>query len=280
MAIREAFGRDGTSLVYRVTGESTARPLVLLHGWAQTGSCWGEQLSAELANRYRVVAVDLRGHGMSGAPEVGYDRTELWAGDVHAVLQQEGITSGAVIAGWSYGGLVMCDYLSVYGTDAVAGVVFVSAITAIGPGRPGGAVGTAMRAAIPGVMSEDPRVAIRALGSFGTALTGSGEGVGVAAQALFGASLATRPRVRSAVFMRDLDHDATLAALDVPALVLHGTADTVVDVSAGEHTASVLPDARTSWWDGVDHGPFVVDPARFRRDIDEFVDQLSPFVSR
>lgn len=274
MAIREAFGRDGTSLVYRITGDVGARPLVLLHGWAQTGACWGDGLLAELAERYRVIAVDLRGHGASGAPADGYDRSELWAGDVHAVLEQEGIRSGAVVAGWSYGGLVLCDYLSVYGSAAVDGVVFVSAITAIGPDRPGGAVGSSMRAAIPGAMSEDPRVAIRALGSFGKALTGPGDGLGEQAQALFGASLSTRPRVRSAVFRRDLEHDATLAALDVPALVLHGTADTVVEFSAGEHTASVIPDARTSWWDGVDHGPFVADPARFLSDLTGFVDFL------
>ncbi|MBY6539648.1 alpha/beta hydrolase [Rhodococcus sp. BP-349] len=274
MAIREALGRDGTSLVYRVTGDVSARPLVLLHGWAQTGACWGDDLLSDLAERYRVIAVDLRGHGMSGAPADGYDRSALWAGDVHAVLEQEGIRSGAVLLGWSYGGLVLCDYLSVYGTGAVAGVVFVAAITAIGPDRPGGAVGTAMRAAIPGAMSEDSRVAIRALASFGNALTGPGAGHGAAAQALFGASLATRPRVRSAVFRRDVGHDETLVALDVPALVLHGTADTVVDVSAGRHTASVVPGAATSWWEGVDHGPFVADPARFLGEVTGFVDAL------
>ncbi|KQU36253.1 MULTISPECIES: alpha/beta hydrolase [unclassified Rhodococcus (in: high G+C Gram-positive bacteria)] len=274
MAIREALGRDGTSLVYRVTGDVSARPLVLLHGWAQTGACWGDDLLADLSERYRVIAVDLRGHGMSGAPDVGYDRSALWAGDVHAVLEQEGIRSGAVLLGWSYGGLVLCDYLSVYGTGAVAGVVFVAAITAIGPDRPGGAVGTAMRAAIPGAMSEDSRVAIRALASFGNALTGPGEGHGAAAQALFGASLATRPRVRSAVFRRDVGHDETLAALDVPTLVMHGTADTVVDVGAGRHTASVVPGASTSWWEGVDHGPFVADPPRFLGEVTDFVDAL------
>ncbi|MBY6350318.1 alpha/beta fold hydrolase [Rhodococcoides corynebacterioides] len=273
MAIREAFGRDGTSLVYRVSGDSAARPLVLVHGWAQNSACWGDELLANLAERHRVIAVDLRGHGYSGAPESGYDDSALWAGDLHAVLQQEGVRSGAVLLGWSYGGLVLCDYLSVHGTAAVAGVVFVGAITSIGRGRPGGTVGTAMRAAVPGAMSEDARVAIRALGSFGTALTGP-DASGVATQALFGTSLATRPRVRSAVFARDVDHDATLRALDVPTLVLHGTADTVVDVASGRHTASLVPGATTSWWDGTDHGPFVADPARFLAETTAFTGAL------
>lgn len=272
VSIREAFGPDGTSLIYRVDGDPSARPLVLVHGWAQDHRCWGDELWAELAARYRVVAVDLRGHGYSGAPATGYDDSALWAGDLHAVLDQEGIRAGAVLAGWSYGGLVLCDYLSVHGTSAVDAVVLISAITGIGKGRPGGAIGSAMSAAIPGAMAEDSRVAIRALGSFGSALTGTGPDVGVAAQALFGASLATRPRVRSAVFRRDLDHDALLTGLDVPALVLHGTADTVVSVDAGRHSASLIPNVETSFWDGVDHGPFVADPHRFLTELTGFVD--------
>ncbi|QNG19837.1 alpha/beta hydrolase [Rhodococcus triatomae] len=275
MAIRETTGSDGTALVYSVTGSpDSGKTLVLLHGWAQSSRCWGEDVLAELADRYRLVAVDLRGHGYSGAPDSGYDDPAVWAGDVRAVLDAEGIAEGAVLLGWSYGGLVICDYLAAHGSGAVDGIVLVGAITGIGRGRKGGKVGPAMRAAVPDAMSEDPRTAIRALGSFGTALTGPPEGKGVTSQALFGASLSTPPRVRAALFAREADHDDLLRALDVPALVLHGTADSVVDVSAGEHAAALIPDVRTSFWDGCDHGPFVEDPKRFVTEVSEFVDSL------
>jgi non-heme chloroperoxidase len=219
MAIREAVGVDGTPLVYSVTGAPDARALVLLHGWAQSSKCWGPGVLGELAARYRVIAVDLRGHGYSGAPDTGYDDSAIWAGDVDAVLTAEGVTSGAVLLGWSYGGLVICDYLSSHGTSAVDGVVLVGAITSIGRGEAGGKVGAAMRAAIPDAMSEEPRDAIRALGAFGTALTGPPEGKGAQSQALFGASLATPPRVRAALFNRSASNDDLLRSLDVPALV-------------------------------------------------------------
>ncbi|TQF68576.1 alpha/beta hydrolase [Rhodococcus spelaei] len=278
MAIREAVSADGTSIVYRVDGERDARPLVLLHGWAQSLQCWGPQVLGALAEKYRVIAVDLRGHGYSGAPESGYDDPEVWAADVAAVLDAEGVDSGAVLLGWSYGGLVLCDYLAVRGAAAVDGIVLVGAITSIGRGQKGGRVGSAMRAAVPAAASEDPREAIRALGSFGTALTGPMEGasarVGIASQALFGASLSTPPRVRAALFAREVGHDDLLAALTVPALVLHGTADTVVDVSAGRHAAELIPNATASYWEGCDHGPFVEDPARFVAEIGGFVDGL------
>ncbi|MGC0365488.1 non-heme chloroperoxidase [Rhodococcus sp. 27YEA15] len=274
MSIREAVSVDGTSILYRLTGNPDARPLVLLHGWAQSSQCWGEQVLAELAVEYRVIAVDLRGHGYSDAPETGYDDPANWAGDVAAVLAAEGVEENAVLLGWSYGGLVICDYLAAHGTAAIAGAVLVGAITSIGRGEKGGKVGAAMRAAVPGAMSEEPREAIRALGAFGNALTGSPEGKGTAAQALFGFSLSTRPRVRAALFDRAVSHDDLLRSLDIPVLVLHGTEDSVVDVSAGEHAAELIPKAQASYWEGCNHGPFVEDPARFVREVGTFISNL------
>ncbi|MGF7119901.1 alpha/beta fold hydrolase [Rhodococcus sp. BE178] len=279
MAIRETVGVDGTTLVYRTLGSPDARPLVLLHGWAQSSRCWGDDVLAALSAQYRVIAVDLRGHGYSDAPAAGYDDSANWAGDVDAVLTAEGVTAGAVLLGWSYGGLVICDYLAAHGTAAVDGVVFVGAITSIGRGQAGGAVGSAMKAAIPAAMAEDPGTAIKALGGFGTALTGpigDDDGAkGAWSQSLFGASLSTPPRVRSALFRRSVSHDDVLRGLDVPALVLHGTADTVVDVSAGEHAVALIPDATGSYWEGCGHGPFVEDPARFVGEVRAFCDGIS-----
>src|SRR5699024_9416715 len=76
---------DGTTLAYRVLGDPAARPLVLVHGWSQSSACWGPELLAPLAERYRVVAVDLRGHGHSGVAGSGYDSAEQWADDLAAV---------------------------------------------------------------------------------------------------------------------------------------------------------------------------------------------------
>ncbi|MGW0023341.1 alpha/beta fold hydrolase [Rhodococcus sp. NPDC003383] len=275
MTVHQVRGADGTRIVYRTFGDPSSRPLVLLHGWAQSSHCWGDPLLEDLAARYRVIAVDLRGHGCSAAPADGYDDRAAWASDVRTVLTAENCT-GAVLLGWSYGGLVVCDYLAVHGTADVAGVVLVGAITSIGRGEKGGKVGAAMRAAIPAAMSEDPQIAVPALGAFAESLVGAGrsEATGETAQALLGSSLRTPPRVRSALFARAVGNDDLLRELDLPVLVLHGTADAVVDLSAAEHAASLLPRATTSCWDGAGHGPFVEDPRRFAEDVVRFVDTL------
>lgn len=280
--LREVAGIDGAVVVYRVTGPPDGRPVVLIHGWAQSSACWGEAVVEPLARQYRVIAVDLRGHGYSDAPMTGYDDSAVWAGDIAAVLAREGLAGdalaagvrGAVLVGWSYGGLVVADYLATHGTALVAGIVLVGAITSLGTPDDVGRIGPAMKAALPAATSEDPRTAIRGLSSFGSALTGPGPGLGEQAQALYGASLSTRPRVRSAVFRRSVSHESTLADLDVPALVIHGTADRVVDISAGQHAASLIPSVTTSWWDGVDHGPFVADPQRFVTELEQFIAPL------
>lgn len=271
--LREVISRDGTPIVYRVTGSDDARPLVLLHGWSASLRCWGDVVD-EFARRYKVVAVDLRGHGYSGAPETGYDDPAIWAADVAAVLAAEAPNGDGVLLGWSYGGLVVCDYLADRGTDRVAGIVLTGAITGIGRNQGGGQTGPKMVAAIPGVFAESPSQAVRAFAGFGNANTGPGDDKGVIAQLMFGTSLSTPPRVRSALFYRNSGHDELLATLDIPALILHGTADPVVDVASAEHAAQLIPDVVTSFWEGAQHGLFVEDPARFVKIVNQFVGGL------
>ncbi len=272
MAIREVVSADGTGIVYRVDGPADGRPLVLVHGWSANLQCWGAAAD-ELAERFRVLAVDLRGHGYSGAPETGYDDPKNWAADIAAVLAGEGVESGAVLLGWSYGGIVISDYLTAYGTGAVAGVIYSGSMANIGR-APGAATGPAMQEAIPGVFEESAGRALRAFGAFGNANTGPGADKGVDAQRIFGASLGTLPRVRKALFYRTVDNTETLRALDIPVLVLHGTKDRVVPIENGRYILDAVPDGRASFWEGAQHGLFIEDRARFVAEVSAFIDGL------
>lgn len=273
MSIREVTSRDGVTIVYRVTGPPEARSLVLLHGWSADLTCWGAA-AIELAQRYRVVAVDLRGHGYSDAPDAGYDDAANWAADIAAVLTAEQLTD-VVLLGWSYGGLVLTDYIAEYGTGSVAAVVYVGAINGIGPDVDGGRIGPAMRAAIPGVFEESPGRALKAFAHFGDANTGPGPDKGADAQRMLGSALSTSPRVRKALFVRTRDHDATLRALDVPALVVHGTDDPIVDVAVARYAVATIPNATAAEWDGAEHAPFVEDRPRFVAELSKFIDELA-----
>lgn len=270
MGIKEARSIDGTAIVYRTAGPATAPPLVLVHGWSADLRCWG-RVFADFAADFRVIAVDLRGHGYSDAPDSGYDEPKHWAGDIAAVLAAESIDSGAVLLGWSYGGIVISDYLAEYGTGAVVGAVYTGAMANIGRGVPGAEVGEVMEQAIPGAFDESPKRAVRGFSAFGNANTGPGTDKGADAQRLFGASLATPPFVRKALFYRSVDNTETLRGLDIPVLVLHGSADPVVPVADGRYIADLAPRGRVSVWEGAQHGLFIEDPQRFVGEVGEFV---------
>ena len=85
--IAERFAEvNGVRLHYRVAG--TGSPVVLLHGYAQTGHMW-LPLVPSLAQRHTVIVPDLRGAGASAKPESGYDKKTL-AQDIHALTDSLG----------------------------------------------------------------------------------------------------------------------------------------------------------------------------------------------
>ncbi|MFI5605794.1 alpha/beta fold hydrolase [Amycolatopsis sp. NPDC051903] len=264
----EVAGTTGVRLNVRVEGAQNSRPIVFVHGWAQSSRAWSAQLADPgLTERFRLVAMDLRGHGASDVPAAGYDDPRQWADDLAAVLDFAG--ADAIVVGWSYGGLVITDYLRVHGTARLAGIVLVGAITEIGRGREGGKTGPVMRAALPAALSDDPEVAVPALVEFARSQA-SAAVPGTFAQALLGASLAVPPAVRTALFKRDVESADVLAEVDKPTLVVHGTADRVVDPSAAEYSAGKIPGAVLRWFVDAGHLPFVEDAGEFNSALRRF----------
>lgn len=106
---------DGTQISYRTAGSSgndNAPVVVLIHGWAQSSRSWGDALVDDLAADHRVIAIDLRGHGDSAVPADDHLTAEDFGGDIAAVLDAEVTGDQQVfLLGWSYGGLVIGDYL-------------------------------------------------------------------------------------------------------------------------------------------------------------------------
>lgn len=96
---------DGTRIHYRLAG-SGAPPLILIHGWCSNLQHW-QPTAQRLRRKHRVLAMDLRGHGKSDAPERGYDAAPL-ADDVASLARALG-TRSAVIVGHSMGGLIALE---------------------------------------------------------------------------------------------------------------------------------------------------------------------------
>ncbi len=84
---------NGVRLHYQLGGSGT--PVVLLHGYAQTGHMW-QPLVPALAPRHTVIVPDLRGAGGSGKPEGGYDKKTM-AVDIHALVTSLGFDRVAIV---------------------------------------------------------------------------------------------------------------------------------------------------------------------------------------
>lgn len=271
MSVISLRGAAGTRLVVRASGRPRLPPIVFVHGWARSSLDWAAQLldPALLAGRH-LLAVDLRGHGESEVAAGGYDDPAVWAGDLAAVLEYAG--EPAVMVGASYGGLVITDYLRVHGCARVRGLVLVGALTEIGAGHPGGAVGPLMRAGIRDYLSEDLAVAVPALTRLAAGLTAepaSGEVV----QRRLGEFLRVPPRVRRAMFRRSVSSADVLERVTVPTLIVHGTQDAVVHPSAAEYAAGKIPGASLRWFEAVGHLPFAERVEEFNTALRELADR-------
>lgn len=110
---------------YSDTGKGTA--LVLLHGFLENSTMW-DAFVPELAKKYRVITVDLLGHGQTGC--LGYIHSmEDMADAVHAVLHELRIRK-AIFTGHSMGGYVSLAFAELY-PDMVKGLVLLNSTSRV-----------------------------------------------------------------------------------------------------------------------------------------------------
>lgn len=120
---------NGISLAYVEMGDSEGKPTLLIHGYTDNGRSWS--LIAPYLKKRRLIAIDLRGHGKSDAPQCCYAYTDF-ADDASLFLDALGIAKADVI-GHSLGSLT-AQLLAAQHPDKVDRLVLISATTAIGGG--------------------------------------------------------------------------------------------------------------------------------------------------
>lgn len=103
-------------------GPGTAAPVVLLHGGNQNAHTW-DGLCLLLADEYRLVAPDLRGHGDSAWAEDGDYTLDAFAEDTRGLIESMGLRS-LVLVGMSWGGLVALQVAGALG-ECLSALVLV-----------------------------------------------------------------------------------------------------------------------------------------------------------
>jgi non-heme chloroperoxidase len=260
-------GGGGLRIHVREWGPADAPPILFIHGWSQNHLCWARQYESALTGEFRLVAFDLRGHGMSEAPlePEHYTDGALWADDVAAIMDALRLER-PVLVGWSYGAFVISDYVRRHGQERIGAIEFVEGVVKLGPAAFGTLIGPGFLDNFADMTADDLPTNIRGIRSFIRAC----EANPLSAEEFETAvawNAAVPARIRANLAARELDDDDVLRALTVPVLVTQGVADTVVLPAMAEHILTVCPGAEASWYDGVGHLPMLEDPERFNREL-------------
>ena len=120
--------KDGTEIFYKDWGPKNAQPLMFHHGWPLSSDDWDTQMLFFVAQGFRVIAHDRRGHGRSTQVNDGHDM-DHYAADAAAVAEHLNLKN-AIHIGHSTGGGEVARYVAKYGEPQgrVAKAVLISAV--------------------------------------------------------------------------------------------------------------------------------------------------------
>ena len=223
---------DGVELAVYEVGPADAPAILFIHGYAQSHLSWARQIDSALTDKFRLICFDNRGHGASDKPLEAsrYNQSAPWAGDVSAVIESLHL-GRPVLVGWSYGGLIINDYLAEYGQATISGINYVAAAVGRGP-----AIAPLLKESqVPGLV---PLMISTDLSSF---IDGTRKFLRLCferppSEAEFEVMLAYNAMVpaavRAAMFDRVVDRDEVIAALELPVLVSQGRQDAAVPRAA------------------------------------------------
>ena len=261
----------------------TGRPIVLIHGFPLSGRSWEKQIPPLLGAGFRVVSYDRRGFGNSSQPSVGYD-FDTFASDLNRLLTELDLRD-VVLCGFSMGGGEIARYLGTYGSDRVRAAVFVSGVTPFllkTPDTPN---------AFDQSVFDDIQAAIAAdrfawLTAFYNdfynldVLLGKRVSEEVVTDS-WNVSAGASPIATwacPATWKTDFRED--LRTIDVPTLVVHGTADRILPIEASSAlTHEIVKDSRYIVIEDAPHGYLWTHADELNRALLDFVRTPAPLAA-
>jgi len=252
--------RDGVEIHYESHGprENDRPALLLSHGYGATCRMWDGQIAA-LADRYRVIVWDMRGHGRSGDPAdpAAYSQA-LTVGDMAAVLDACGVERAA-IGGLSLGGVMSLAFHIAHPQRIRALMLFDT-----GPGF--------RNPEARQKWNERAEARARELEAAGLAALGGGREAGLgthrSARGLAGAA-------RGMLAQFDASLIESLTTIRVPTLVLVGSDDTNF-LAAADYMAGKIGGARQVVIPGAGHAANLDQPEAFNQAVEGFLSDRSP----
>ena len=267
---------DGTNIFYKDWGPKDAQPIAFHHGWPLSADDWDNQMLFFLAEGYRVIAHDRRGHGRSDQTDTG-NGMDTYAADVVELARKLDLKN-AVHVGHSTGGGEVARYVARSEPGRVAKAALLGAVPPImlktdanPEGLPmevfdGFRAGLAANRAqfyldVPtgpfyGFNRPDAQVSQGLIQNWWR-------------QGMNGGAKAQYDSIKA---FSETDFTGDLQAMNVPTLVLHGEDDQVVPISDSAHKSiKLLKDGSLKTYAGLSHGFFATHPDLINADLLAFV---------
>ena len=188
--------------------------------------------------------------------------------DIAAAIRELDLQQ-AVLCGWSYGPLVILDYIRHYGEGAIGGIHFVDGITKLGSEEAVSVLAPEFLSLVPGFFSSDVDESVRSLDSL-LRMCFATKPSATDLYTMLGYNISVPPFVRQALFSRAFDNDDLLPAIRKPVLVTHGAADAIVRQAVLDQYRAVVPHAQIDIMPAAGHAPFWDDAGLFNRRLAEF----------
>ena len=253
--------KDGTEIFFKDWGPKNAQPIVFHHGWPLSSDDWDTQMLFFLAQGFRVVAHDRRGHGRSAQVSDGHDM-DHYAADAAAVAEYLDLRN-AVHIGHSTGGGEVARYVARHGQPQgrVAKAVLVSAVPPLmlkTESNPGGTpieVFDGFREALAANRAQF-FLDVASGPFYGFNRPGAKVAQGVVRnwwrQGMMGGAIAHHDGIKA---FSETDQTDDLKAITVPTLVLQGDDDQVVPYKdAAVLQATLLKNSTLKIYPGYPHG--------------------------
>ena len=255
--------QDGTQIFYKDWG--TGQPIVFHHGWPLSSDDWDAQMLFFLAQGYRVIAADRRGHGRSTQTDHGNDM-DTFAADVAALVAHLDLTN-AIHVGHSMGGGVVTRYVARHGAGRVAKVATLGAIPPTLRGLPTKAFDP-FRTGVTTNRSQYYRD-LPAGTFYGFNRPGAKVSHGIIdnwwRQGMMGGAKAQFDCIKA---FSETDFTEDLKKIDVPVLVMHGDDDQLVPIADTALLAvKLLRKGELKVYPGYDHGMATTHPDVINKDL-------------
>ncbi|MEE3653055.1 MULTISPECIES: alpha/beta fold hydrolase [unclassified Brenneria] len=267
--------QDGTQIYFKDWG--TGKPVLLSHGWPLDADMWDSQLNFLAEQGYRAIAFDRRGFGRSDQPWTGYDY-DTFAADINQLIHHLDLHD-VTLVGFSMGGGDVTRYIARYGTERVAGLVLLGAVTPIfikTDDHPEGMEKSVFDDIKQGLRKDRAQF----ISDFSTPFYGLNKGTtvsqGVQTQTLNIALLASlKGTIDCVTAFSETDFRPDMTKIDVPTLVIHGDADQVVPFEAtGKLAAGMIKDSRLKIYKGAPHGFAATHTDELNQDLLSFLNEI------